>query len=250
MTDRRDADIAAMSLTEEEKEGLQLYRNYSDAFEKHAIKLFVAEVNGRSIDLSPLDGILSHLCREDVRFLPVLASAFADEQLEKMFRDEIPDGVPGGKSALLGSLGPLSRFSHRIQVAFAFGWCNRDLLLELNKLRKLRNDISHSWDIAKIQPKVEEFISRRMHKIEADLVGGMESLPAEWAALHAHGLFRLRLIWLMGRTFYECCLYVSALSARITPNLALYGSAKPDLLGTISAKCRDATNSIGRATAA
>jgi hypothetical protein len=78
VTDAWDPDIAALNLSDGEKEGLQLYRNYKNAFENHAIKLFVDEANARSIDLSPLDAILSHLCREDIRFLPVLACAFAN----------------------------------------------------------------------------------------------------------------------------------------------------------------------------
>jgi len=58
--------------------------------------------------------------KEDVKFVPVIACAFADEELAEMFKAFLPDGIPGGKKGLLGSFGPLSNLFNRIQFAYAF----------------------------------------------------------------------------------------------------------------------------------
>lgn len=144
MTDFWNPDIAALDLSEVEKNGLQVFRNYTIAFEKRAAEHFVTESNRSKYDTAQLDGILNLIVTEDVRFLPVIACSFADEQLEEMFKREVPESVPGGRSSMLSGYGSLSRFSQRIQVAYAFGWMSPDVLEELEKLRKIRNDTSHS----------------------------------------------------------------------------------------------------------
>jgi len=45
-----DPDIARKRLSDGEKDGLQLYRNYSRAFEKHAIERFAAETDADKFD--------------------------------------------------------------------------------------------------------------------------------------------------------------------------------------------------------
>lgn len=60
-----------MNLTDVEKNGLQIFRNYTKAFEKSAAGRFVSESNGVQYDTSKLDGILGLIVGEDVRFLPV-----------------------------------------------------------------------------------------------------------------------------------------------------------------------------------
>mgnify|MGYP000895518890 CR=1 FL=1 len=120
MVDSWDPDIAALNLTDVEKNGLQVFRNYTRTFEKSAAEHFVSESNSAEYDTSKLDGILNLIVTEDVRFLPVIACSFSDEQLEEMFKREIPSGVPGGRSSMLSGYGSLSRFSQRIQVPAGF----------------------------------------------------------------------------------------------------------------------------------
>jgi len=86
MADFWDSDIAALNLTDGEKTGLQVFRNYTRAFEKSAAERFVSESNRAEYDTSKLDGILNLIVAEDVRFLPVIACSFSDEQLEEMFK--------------------------------------------------------------------------------------------------------------------------------------------------------------------
>jgi hypothetical protein len=49
-----DSDIAALELSDLEKNGLQIYRNYSSAFSEHEIGLFVAEIDAKEFDLADL----------------------------------------------------------------------------------------------------------------------------------------------------------------------------------------------------
>lgn len=239
-----DDDVAAMNLTEVEKNGLQVFRNYTNAFEKSAAERFVSKANKTQYDTSKLDGILSLIVEEDVRFLPVIACSFSDEQLEDMFKREIPNGVPGGRSSMLSGYGSLSRFSQRIQIAFAFGWMGHDVLEELDKLRKIRNDISHSWDINSVRGKLDALIDSRMLKIEEQLGDGIRLPERFWETLSKEDLFRVRLLWLLGRCFYESHLFASAINQRLNPQVALYGEAKTNLLVSVAAKCVATTKAV------
>jgi hypothetical protein len=143
MSDSLDPDIAAMNLSEGEKWGLQVYRNYSRSFGEHRVQKFVEQASSFESDAQLFEQVAAHVVSEDVRAVPVLAASYADDRLEEMFKREIPDGVPGGRSALMSGFGPLARLSQRLQMAFAFGWLSKDLLIELDHIRKIRNDLSH-----------------------------------------------------------------------------------------------------------
>lgn len=244
MADSWDTDIAALNLSDGEKNGLQVFRNYTRAFEKSAAENFVRESNSVNYDMGQLDGILNLIAVEDVRFLPVIACSFSDEQLEEMFKREIPNDVPGGRSSMLSGYGSLSRFSQRIQVAYAFGWMSPDILAELDKLRKIRNDVSHSWDINSVRGKLDALIDVRMIKIEEQLGDGIRLPERFWETLSKEALFRVRLIWLVGRCFYESHLFAAAIKRRLNPQLALYGETKTGLLVEVAAKCVAATKEV------
>jgi hypothetical protein len=248
MPDSWDPDIAALSLTDGEKNGLQVFRNYTVAFEKSAAERFVSESNRTDYDTSNLSGILSLIVVEDVRFLPVIACSFGDEQLEEMFRREIPSGVPGGRSSMLSGYGSLSRFSQRIQVAYAFSWISADILEELDRLRKIRNGTSHSWDINSVRSKLDLLIDGRMMRIEEQLGDGIRLPERFWDHLPKEATFRVRLIWLLGRCYYESNLYAAAIKLRLNPQLALYGEEKTNLLVCVAAKCLEATKKVILAT--
>jgi hypothetical protein len=244
MKENWDSDIAALNLTDGEKNGMQVFRNYKKAFEKMAIANFVTESDAVNFEVGKLDGILELIIREDIRFLSVIACSFCDEQLEEMFKREIPSGIPGGRSTMLSGYGSLSRFSQRIQVAYAFGWMSPDILEELDKLRKIRNDTSHTWDINSVHEKLEILIDTRMSKIELNLGDG-EKLPERfWETLPKESLFRVRLIWLVSRCFYESQLFAAAVKKRLQAHTALYGETKPNLLTEVAARSVNATKLI------
>lgn len=236
-----DPDIAAMNLSEAEKNGLQVYRNYSNAFEEQRLKIFAEEAPLDRNTVSILRDVLQLVAVEEVRTLTVIACAFTDDQLKVMFKNEIPDDVPGGRNALLSGFGPLSRLSQRIQMAHAFGWMSKDVLVEADHLRKVRNDISHRWDISLLQTKLDNLISKIQHPVEQYLGDGIRLPEGLHLSLSAEQKFRVRLVWLLGRIAYESRLWVSALKAGLQPARALYGPHQPALLREVSALCVEVT---------
>lgn len=244
MHDFWDPDIAVLNLTDGEKNGLQVFRNYTNTFEKSAAERFVSESNRTDYDTSRLDGILKLIVAEDVRFLLVIACSFCDEQLEDMFKREISGRVLGGQASMLSGHGSLSTFSQHIQVAYAFGWLSFDILEEFDRLRKIRNEVSHSWNLNSVGAKLDALIDHRMIKIEEQLGDGIRLPERFWETLSREALFRVRLIWLLGRCFYESHLFAAAIKLRLNPQLALYGEAKTNLLTVISAKCVTATKKV------
>lgn len=135
MNDNLDPDIANMKLSDGEKWGIQVYRNYSRAFGNHRVKRFVEEASSFETEVTLFKQAVALVVSEQARVVPVIAAAYADERLEEMFKREIPDGVPGGRSALMSGFGPLARLSQRLQMAFAFGWLSKDLLIEFDHIR-------------------------------------------------------------------------------------------------------------------
>src|SRR6266849_3800413 len=109
-----DPDIAALSLSGPEKDGLQVYRNDNTSFTDAREKQFASGVDYAHPDMSDLQNVLSRLVSEDIRFVPVIACAFADKDLAEMFKRFLPDGIPGGKKAMLGRFGPVSTLFNRI----------------------------------------------------------------------------------------------------------------------------------------
>jgi DNA-binding MltR family transcriptional regulator len=243
-----DPDIAALKLSDVEKSGLQVYRNYSSAFSQHQIGLFVAEVDAKEFDLSDLQRVLALISKEEIRLVPVIVCAFLDSALNEMYRREIPESVPGGRKALFGAYGPLSSLSSRIQIAYCFGWITPDVLEDIDSVRKIRNKLSHAWnhdafcDYYKKPPistmsAVERILGERQDELAFE---GLESSDAL-------DRFRVRLLWVTGRAYYETMLYPWAMRRRIDPPAALYGEKHPKLLVRVSSLCAERTRMILKA---
>lgn len=244
MTDTLDPDIARMTLSEGEKWGMQVYRNYSREFGNYRVKTFVEQAPSFEADVNLFEQISSLVVSEELRAIPVFTSSYVDDRLFEMFKREIPDGVPGGRSALMSGFGPLARLSQRLQMAFAFSWLSKDLIVELDHIRKIRNDLSHNWDIALLERRLNEFIEKKLRPIEESLGDGVR-LPKDFYKSMSHSdRFRVRIIWMLGRLTYEARLWVPALKAGIGPTEALYGPYQSGMLRSISALCLDKTKVI------
>jgi hypothetical protein len=218
-----DVDIRALSLSDGEKAGLQIYRNYTKKFEGHALSEFRKDLNKDTLQVDDLTRLLGLIEKEDARSLPVIVCAYADDQLKAMFKKTLPDGIPGGKDTMFGAYGPLSDFAKRIRLAYAFDSLSRDLLTDLDRVRAVRNDISHTWDISALGdvssrgrltelPPIEKLLPQR-----PDLAG---LLPQHLSALVS---FRIRLAWIVARLVYEVWAYDRAKKRRLDPQMALYG---------------------------
>lgn len=77
MPDTHDSDIAAMKLSDVEKNGMQVYRNYSRAFEKDRAKRFAESVPAKPQALADLSTILKPVAEEEPRTLSVPSKSFS-----------------------------------------------------------------------------------------------------------------------------------------------------------------------------
>ncbi len=234
MSDFWDKDIATLDLSDEEKNGLQVFRNYKRSFDEHAEKLFTREIDNESFDLERLERVLALIVDEDARFLPVIACAYADDLLEIMFKAEIPDRVPGGKSALFGSYGPLSSLFNRLQLAFVFNMLSPDVVRDINRIRRIRNDLSHSWDISAFKGFFSKGAISELFPIDMLLAEQPDKLPEFSKTIGSLQAFRIRLVWLMARLTYETAYYSRAKRQRLDPLSALFGPNHPKWLSKVS----------------
>lgn len=221
-------EITAMSEPDENAPYMRALRTY----ETERQEQFAAEVDAIPFDVSDLQRAMSQLAREDIRFIPVIACAFADTELEKMFKQFLPDNIPGGKSSMLGRFGPISNLFARIQFAFAFDMVHSDVLMALDKLRGYRNKIAHTWD----QETLPDFVETPLPNMD-DLEGAFLHIDIKDGGdgeLSAEGSLRLRTVWLLGRLFYERRFYRLAKAAHIDPYKALYGPGCPKAYSKVS----------------
>ena len=131
-------------------------------------------------------------------------------------------------------------------MAFAFGWLSKDLLIEFDHIRKIRNDLSHKWDVELLGRKLNEFIEEKQTPFEAQLGDGVR-LPMNFhQSMCAVDRFRVRVVWMLGRLTYETRLWVPAVKAGIEPEEALYGPNAPVMLRAIAEISVNATKEIAR----
>lgn len=236
-----DADIDAMKLSDVEKNGIQVFRNYCKGIEQKQQLDLTEEINKLPLHEDGLIRLNEIILNEDPRMITVVVCAFMDEQLHDMYKRELPNGIPGGRTNLLEGFGPLSRFAQRIQMAFAFNLLSADLLNEAYLLRKMRNDVSHKWDIEDLKIKLGDFIKTKMSPVENQLDDGI-TLPKEfYKKLDVFELFRVRLIWITARFYYESWTYPRVIRAKLDPMKVLYSRSAPKFMGILASLCIQTT---------
>lgn len=218
-----DTDIAALELGYGEKAGLQIFRNYRRAFDGHAAELLRQEIANTPLDLTGLTRVVELVSVEDVRLTIVIACGYADDILRKGFEKALPADIPGGVSNMLGGFGPLGDFSKRIRLGYAFELASRDLLADIDNLRRVRNRVSHDWDIASASLLLDHPKLSEMYPVELDVSTRLtEKLGADIEEKPEEHL-RVRLIWLLGRLTYELEAFPLARKSKLEPSEALYG---------------------------
>ena len=243
MSDSWDEDIATLNLSDSEKDGLQVFRNYQRAFQVHAERAFAKEIDAEPFDTAPLERVLALIANEDVRFLPVITCAYVDDLLKAMFKAELPDDVPSGASALFGPYGPLSTLFNRLQLAFVFDMLSPELVQDLDQIRKVRNDLSHSWDITTFQDFFTKGTITDLYPVDT-LLAKQEKLQSFPTALEPLKAFRVRLLWLTTRLTYEAAYYPRAKRQRLHPQSALFGPNQPKRLSTVSGLALEASKKV------
>jgi DNA-binding MltR family transcriptional regulator len=223
-----DDDILKMQLSDAEKIGLQINRDFNRKIEKHRTQKLRDEIESENFSTDNLEKLVKILEQEDARALPVVFCAYLDDVLLAMFKREVPDGVPGGKASLFNAFGPFSDFASRLKIAYCFGLISAALLIDIDHVRKIRNEISHTWDI----DQLSEFFSRSPLK---DIVE-IEKLIAQSEVSKKRGrlaedfcdtlrplqIFRIRLVWLACRTSYEARYFYRTQKERLDPYRTLY----------------------------
>jgi DNA-binding MltR family transcriptional regulator len=95
--------------------------------------------------------------QESDRGLVIIGAAHLEDSLEQLLRDCCLSDADSAKNVvdpLFRVYAPLSTFSSKINVAFAFGIINEKLYKALELIRKLRNDFAHeSETVTFLTPK-------------------------------------------------------------------------------------------------
>lgn len=105
-------------------------------------------------DLS-FDFILK-LTNESERGAILIGASKVEVYLEKLILAVIPSGTKSYKSRLLNYPGPLSSFSGKIELPYAFRLIDKRVYDALNTLRKIRNEAAHSSELFSIQEFKEQ----------------------------------------------------------------------------------------------
>jgi hypothetical protein len=179
---------------------------------------------------------------EDVRIVPVIACAYADELLEGLFKTYISNDVPGGKRALFGPYGPLSDFASRLKLAFVFELASKQLLNDLDRLRSARNQVAHTWDADKLVGYFSKGCISEMFEIEALVVEKTDWFPTLNMPLAPEQAFRIRVAGILTMLTYEKDWYAKAKTGRLRPDSVLFGKNRPrrltDFSGAFLIACR------------
>lgn len=226
-------------MNDENSPGMRAFR----AFERERQQAFADSIDAVPVDISALRKAMSLMVNEDLRFIPVIACAFADDDLNAMFKRFLPDNIPGGKRRMLE--GSISNLFSRIQFAFAFDMVHPDVLQALDKLRGYRNKIAHTWD----QDSLPDFVETPLPNMD-DLEAGLLHIDIKDGGdgdLSQEASFRLRTVWLLARLFYESRNYTLAKNARLDPYQALYSTGRPRSFDAISTAATMYTQLIFRA---
>lgn len=92
----------------------------------------------RLVDVMTYQDMVGRFYGESDRGAAVLAGSVADEFLAKYLKSKIVGGADF--ELLFSRFGPVSTFSQRIEIGFAFGLISETTRADLNFVRKIRNE--------------------------------------------------------------------------------------------------------------
>lgn len=93
------------------------------------------------VGLGEWNEMIQHFHSESDRGAAILVGSFAEHALGTYLTHHVKDKGVGEK--LFGPVGPLSSFSQRIAVAYAFGLINQRQYKEFEAIRQVRNYFAH-----------------------------------------------------------------------------------------------------------
>jgi hypothetical protein len=137
-----DPDIAAMNLSDWEKNGLQTFRNYTRQFSKHRFRSVEAEVQKLNFDMDAFTADIRFLEHADLKDSILAACSIADNLLLDMYKRDRRERLD--MNSLVAPLGPLGDFSKRLRIAAFVQLIDTDTFTFFDLLRSLRNKIAHA----------------------------------------------------------------------------------------------------------
>jgi len=126
--------------------------------ERHAEKILEKMKSPNYADLN--FDFAFKLTNESERGALLVGTGKIEEYLEKLIITILPKEKKGYKEKLLNYPGPLSSFSGKIEILYAFRIIDKRVYLSLNTLRKLRNNAAHSsntFSLQEIKKSLEDF---------------------------------------------------------------------------------------------
>lgn len=95
----------------------------------------------KSLDIAHLNAMVPYFNKESDRGAAILAGSFLEHYLGLFLKSKTVDEAVS--ETLFGSMGPLSTFSQRIAIAYAFGFIDKESYAALENIRKIRNYFAH-----------------------------------------------------------------------------------------------------------
>jgi len=108
------------------------------------------------------DVLMDKLLAESGRGAVLIGTSYVDEHLTSFITDILPIQTKKYKEKMLNYPGPLSSFSSKIELLYAFRYIGEPLYASLNALRRIRNDAAHSavdFSFVEIKEKFEKVFS-------------------------------------------------------------------------------------------
>ncbi|MGB4058444.1 MAG: hypothetical protein WBK77_10220 [Alphaproteobacteria bacterium] len=212
---------------------VNFYKRYNNAIKNYRINNFIHELNEEFCDISELKKVTVLIATENIRFVPIIACAYADDLLKFSFKALLPDDIPGGKTDMFSPFGPLSDFSKRLRLAYAFDVFSPFLIRDLNVIKSIRNKIAHSWELKSLDNLIVDALGN-ISSIEDIFFETDDTLISkDLFDKSTFAKFRLRLIWIISAIFYESPVYAKAKKLNLNPHQILYSEAPPKRLGEI-----------------
>ncbi len=100
-----------------------------------------------------LNELLDKILNESGRGAILIGTSYVEEHLENFILKILPENSKKYTSRLFNYPGPLSSFSSKLELSYAFRLISKRTYDSLNTLRKIRNDAAHSsneFDLKKV----------------------------------------------------------------------------------------------------
>lgn len=128
------------------------------------------------------------LLNESFRGAILISAAFVEDCLGNLIETNLPEKNKKYKKRLLSYPGPLSSFSSRIELSYAFRLINKNVYDSLNVLRKVRNTAAHSANVFTYSDFQNEF--QEIYNLNLEIATLIKNIPKELMHIHNESILR------------------------------------------------------------